>query len=175
MYLRVDGTPYYVGKGSGIRAYAKHRTRGGITYKPPTKERIVIYPALSEADAFETEIALIWYYGRKDLGTGMLRNRSDGGTAPPWQASVESRRKHPDLATENARKNGPLANIGITPEEKIEQGLKGSRIALSRTTSEQRSAWSRSAWSSNPRKRRGTHTRWHVNRGVVKPGCIYCE
>jgi hypothetical protein len=78
LWLREDGTPYYVGKGTGYRWSKKHRV--GLA---PPKERIIIYPAESENDAFETEIALIWYYGRKDLGLGCLRNISDGGEGGP--------------------------------------------------------------------------------------------
>jgi len=36
-------------------------------------------PHTSEAEAFEVEMFLISYYGRKDLGTGCLRNLTDGG------------------------------------------------------------------------------------------------
>jgi hypothetical protein len=75
LWLREDGTPYYVGKGSGKRAFIS----SGHVVRRPQKERIVIYPALSEEEAFETEAVLIWYYGRKDLGTGCLRNLTDGG------------------------------------------------------------------------------------------------
>jgi hypothetical protein len=75
LWLREDGTPYYVGKGTRSRAFT---SRGHRVHVPP-KERIVIYPADSEIDAFETETALIWYYGRKDLGKGTLRNLTDGG------------------------------------------------------------------------------------------------
>src|SRR5271157_575769 len=79
MWLREDGTPYYVGKGGyAKRAFERHKVGNRKAYAPP-KERIVIYPAVSEADAFETEVALIWYYGRKDLGTGILRNQTNGG------------------------------------------------------------------------------------------------
>lgn len=74
VYLREDNTPYYVGKGKGNRAYKKHEIVG-----VPSDNRIVIYLADSEQDAIETEIALIWYYGRKDTGTGCLRNFTDGG------------------------------------------------------------------------------------------------
>ncbi len=87
LYLREDGTPYYVGKGSGNRAFtsAGHRT------KVPPRDRIIIYPAESEADAFETEVALVWYYGRKDLGTGCLRNLTHGGENPPnWKGKKRS-------------------------------------------------------------------------------------
>ena len=79
LWLREDGTPYYVGKGTGNRAFTNNSHR---QHHPP-KERIIIYPESSEDDAFETEIALIWYYGRKDLGTGCLRNLTDGGENPP--------------------------------------------------------------------------------------------
>jgi hypothetical protein len=75
LWLREDGTPYYVGKGSGRRAYSKR----GHRCSPPPKGRIIFYIAKDEADALETEIALIWYYGRKNLGTGCLRNFTDGG------------------------------------------------------------------------------------------------
>lgn len=74
LWLREDGTPYYVGKGFGRRYKQRHR----IGNAPPLG-RIVFYIAKDELDAFETEVALIWYYGRKDLGTGCLRNFTNGG------------------------------------------------------------------------------------------------
>src|ERR1700674_2938458 len=78
LWLREDGTPYYVGKGIGGRAYRKHRVGSA-----PPLGRIVFYIAKDEADAFEMEMALIWYYGRKDLSLGVLRNLTDGGENPP--------------------------------------------------------------------------------------------
>ena len=78
VWLREDGTPYYVGKGSGNRAYSKDHRHG-----VPPLGRIIFYIAKDEVDAFETEVALIWYYGRKDLGTGCLRNLTNGGENPP--------------------------------------------------------------------------------------------
>ena len=74
MYLREDGTPYYVGKGIGNRAYQKNRR-----LKPPPKNRIIIHDRLTEEQAFQQEIEHIAFYGRKDNGTGMLRNLTDGG------------------------------------------------------------------------------------------------
>ena len=75
MYLREDGTPYYVGKGKDKRAYTKRRR-----LKVPSKDRIVFpYTNLTEEDAFQKEIELIAKYGRKDIGTGILRNMTDGG------------------------------------------------------------------------------------------------
>lgn len=82
MWLREDGTPYYVGKGQGKRAFRNGcPTRAVIPewIDEPDMARIVVYPMGSEAESFEAEIALIWYYGRKDTGAGCLRNLTDGG------------------------------------------------------------------------------------------------
>jgi hypothetical protein len=76
-YLREDGTPYYVGKGNGNRAFK--RTKKCI--KPPKdKSRIIILKQnLTEEEAFKHEKYMIAVFGRKDLGTGILHNRTDGG------------------------------------------------------------------------------------------------
>ena len=76
-YLRVDRTPYYIGKGEGNRAYYKYKNE----IKPPKdKSRIIFLKQnLLEEDAFKHEIYMISVFGRKDLGTGILRNRTNGG------------------------------------------------------------------------------------------------
>jgi hypothetical protein len=75
-YLRPDGTPYYVGKGSGERAF--HRK--GHRMKVPPKDRILFLKrGLTEKEAFKHEKYMIAVMGRKDLGTGILRNLTDGG------------------------------------------------------------------------------------------------
>ena len=76
-YLRKDGTPYYVGKGKDFRAFSKNRV--GIKL-PKDKSRIIFLKQnLTEEEAFNHEIYMISVFGRKDLGTGILRNRTDGG------------------------------------------------------------------------------------------------
>ena len=41
-YLRKDGTPYYIGKGSGARAYRKNKNEAGYRKPPADKSRIII-------------------------------------------------------------------------------------------------------------------------------------
>jgi len=87
LWLREDGSPYYVGKGYGDRAYkqANHR------FPPPSNsDRIVVQEFPTEQNALVAEQLLIAVYGRKDLGTGCLRNFTDGGqgttgfSRKPW-------------------------------------------------------------------------------------------
>ena len=80
LWLRIDGSPYYAGKGKGNHGFSSrdHRVKC-----PQDPVRIITQEWLSEEQAFEAEKFLIAYYGRIDLGTGCLRNLTDGGDAPP--------------------------------------------------------------------------------------------
>lgn len=76
LWLREDGTPYYVGKTGNIKRTVGQRHS---VNPPPVKDRIVIQEWASEASSMFAEKFLISYYGRKDLGTGILHNHADGG------------------------------------------------------------------------------------------------
>jgi hypothetical protein len=74
-WLRTDSTPYYVGKGCKKRAWDKKR------YLCPTDDTriVIVEDNMTEAAAFDLEIEHIAKYGRKDIGTGILHNKTDGG------------------------------------------------------------------------------------------------
>ncbi len=98
MYLRTNNsehgkaeTPYYVGKGRGKRAYSRNRK---LTRRPVDPSRIVfVATGLTELEAFQEETRLIKQYGRIDLGTGCLRNRTDGGEGQSGRLVTEEERK----------------------------------------------------------------------------------
>jgi len=96
-YLREDRTPYYIGKGQTHRLLYKPKT--GDVRPPKDKSRIIFLKQnLTEEEAFKHEIYMISVFGRKDLGTGMLRNRTNGGEGSSGRIeSEELKRKKSEM------------------------------------------------------------------------------
>ena len=94
-WLRDDKTPYYIGKGCGGRAFDCRRK-----FCPPRDRILILKKGLSETEAFRHEIYMIAVFGRKDLGLGILHNRTDGGDGSSNRVLLESsRRKMVEAAT----------------------------------------------------------------------------
>ena len=79
-YLRTDGSPYYIGKGRGRRAYDRNHN----VPVPTDNSRIVFLETkLTSVGALALERRYIRWYGRKDNTSGILRNLTDGGEGSP--------------------------------------------------------------------------------------------
>jgi hypothetical protein len=69
-WYREDGTPYYIGKGEGKRAYRIH----DAVERPTDKSRIkILHENLTSEEAMAKEIELIAHFGVKVKG-GLLEN-----------------------------------------------------------------------------------------------------
>lgn len=123
-WMREDGSPYYVGKGKGRRAFERY-----LGHMAPKDSRIRIFPMPDEDTAFAYEVYLIDFWGRKDLGTGCLRNLTNGGDGVA-NPSDETRRKIAKGGKSN--KGRPAWNKGIPfpPEfgRKVGLALKGRSL-----------------------------------------------
>ena len=124
-YLRTkDLTPYYIGKGQNDRAWQKSHS----VVVPKNLNRIIMLEQnLTELGALALERRMIRWYGRQDLGTGILRNRTDGGDGTagiiPWNKGKTTG----SYLSEAGRKKVSKANKGIPKNhgDKISAALKG--------------------------------------------------
>jgi hypothetical protein len=130
-YLRSDGSPYYIGKGTGKRAWAKGT---GEIKKPKDPSRIVIVEKnLTNTGSLAIERRLIRWYGRIDLRTGILRNKTDGGDGgqgalPGNKLSAETKQK-----ISNAHKGKKRKPMSEESKKKLSESLKGKNLGKTRT------------------------------------------
>jgi hypothetical protein len=160
-YLREDKTPYYIGKGKGNRAYRRRK----VDIKPPKdKSRILILKQnLTEQEAFRHEVYMIAVFGRKDLGTGILHNRTDGGDGGSGAIrSGETRRKISEASkgktfSEETKRKLSEANRGKTFSEEHKRKLSEVRKG--------KISWNKGKTLSEEHKRKVSG----ANKGKSKP------
>lgn len=90
------GTPYYIGKGKQYRYLAKH----SVSIPKDINYIVFLEKNLSDVGACALERKYIEWYGRKDLGTGILHNRTSGGDGT-CNISEEHRKKLSNSGSRN--------------------------------------------------------------------------
>ena len=101
-YLREDGTPYYIGKGKAGRINNKLHA---IHLPPEEGRRIFLKQNLTDEEARKHEVDMIAVLGRKDLGTGILRNMTDGGEGCAGRVLSEETKKKLSEAHKGKKKS----------------------------------------------------------------------
>lgn len=127
-YLREDGTPYYIGKGKGKRAFQKAHN----VSRPPRNRILFLKRNLTEEEAFRHEIYMIAVFGRKDIGTGILYNFTDGGEGASGKVvSVETKKKmsaYQRDRTEEHRRNLGEAKRGFIHSEEAKEKIRKKKL-----------------------------------------------
>ena len=120
-------SPYYIGKGKDRRAFSTCRRRAPV---PKNKNFVVfIQEGLTEKEAFALEKYCIKLYGRLDVGTGILRNFTDGGEGASGSViSEDTRRKLSKASIGNRRRFGKPQTQEA--KDKVSQSLLGNQRCL---------------------------------------------
>ena len=130
------GTPYYIGKGTGKRAWKHHKN--DAIHAPVDKFNIVILENnLTEIGAFALERRYIKWYGRIDIRSGILRNKTDGGDGtsgrkmtPEQKAKMiksKTGKKTGKPAWNSGLKTGPMDRVVVDARTKTKTGVPNGK------------------------------------------------
>jgi hypothetical protein len=123
---------FYVGKGHGVRAHSKSKRtdfwknmvdKYGFTVD-------IIHDKLSEEEAFELEMMYIKKLGRRDNGTGILVNMTDGGEGRSGLICSEETRIKISKTSKGKIPVNKGKKLSIETKKKMSESQKGNKKAL---------------------------------------------
>jgi len=167
LHCKPDGTPFYVGKGFGDRAYDLNPTRRRNNkhhqriVKKYSKERILIevQPCINEQEAFELEVLFILSLREDGIE---LCNFTDGGEGTAgYVYSEEQMNLRRDIFTSIAFKNNIAAKVkahwaGMSKSARtkrkaaITSGLSNCDMSVSKETRAKIRTATKARWSAIP-------------------------
>ena len=132
----VKFSPYYIGKGSGARAYSIQRA---ISRPRDNSFIVFLQEGLTEQEAFALEKYAIAAYGRIDKGQGILWNMTDGGEGASGKIMPQEIKEK--IANSLKGKKRPLEVIlkmikgkkGFRHSEETKQKMSRARLGKKRT------------------------------------------
>lgn len=122
LWLRENGTPYYVGKGTKNRGFISWNH--GVN-RPNADARIVVQYWGSEGEALAMEEWWIALLGRQDNRTGILRNLTNGGERGSGHIPTVERRQKQSAAL-TGRKHSPAALKKMSTAQKLRWANAGA-------------------------------------------------
>lgn len=118
------GTPYYIGKGKE-RRITDRKKRVAI---PQDRNNIIFLETnLTEVGALAIERRMILWYGRKDIGTGILHNMTDGGDGAAGLIRSECTRLKISESLKKTLKSSPRQKWSEESNLKRSKSLKGNK------------------------------------------------
>jgi hypothetical protein len=170
-YLRKDNTPYYIGKGCSTRAW-KH-CKNDVIHPPKDKSKIILLEQnLTEIGSLALERFYIRWYGRKDIGSGILRNKTDGGDGASGNKQSEETRKKRSQSIKNFHSTMPASKKEqLYQKQKTTVFNRKNEIVKSMT---EKMAIKKANWSDEFKIAKSKkHTEANLNR--PKYTCIHCH
>jgi hypothetical protein len=163
--LETDDRPFYIGKGKGDRK--NHHFYPSLVNKRSRKNHMIraalasgvivlteiLFDGLSEEQALAKEVELIALYGRRDSGTGILANHTDGGEGRSGHAHSDETRNAIRIAR-IGKKHTPETKAKMSASKKNMSQETKAKMSASRKgvlhTDEHKNGIKFSHWDRNP-------------------------
>ena len=117
--------------------YEQHKRRDGRIVPVPDKSRILVLKSgLSFEESVKHEVYMIHVLGRKDLGTGMLRNASNGGEGNKGHRHTREIRQQMSIQRKGKKKTIEhrlkisASHVGIGHTDEAKQKMKESHLGM---------------------------------------------